>query len=178
MGSPPPSPPLSRKPLINRQIRSSEVRVIDDEGKQLGVMSLEKALRLAWERNLDLIQVTEKTEPPVCKIMDQGKYLYQQKKKERKSRSKGGELKGLRLGFNISQHDLETRIKQAEKFLKKGDKIKIEIRLKGRERALESFAREKIDKFLEILGKHLPYKVERELKKEIQGLTMIIAKKE
>ena len=136
-----------------------------------------KALQLAWERNLDLIQVTEKIEPPVCKIMEYGKYLYQLEKKEKEARKKtGGEIKGIRLSFNISQHDLETRAAQSEKFLKRGDKVKIELRLRGREKALEGFAREKINKFLEMLGKLTPYKIERGLKKEPRGLTMVISR--
>lgn len=139
-------------------------------------MDLEKALREAEERNLDLIQVTEKVDPPVCKIMDYGKYLYQQKKKESKQRPKGGELKGIRLGFNISQHDLEIRVKQAEKFLKQGNKVRIEMRLRGREKALGNFAKEKINKFLEILKGTIPCKVERELKRSPRGFTIIISK--
>lgn len=154
------------------------MRVIDETGKQLGVMSLEKALRAARERNLDLIQITEKVEPPVCKIMDYGKYLYLQKKKERQAakKQKGGELKGIRLGFNISQHDLEVRTRQAEKFLKEGNKVRIEMRLRGREKALGNFAKEKINKFLETLTSLIPYKVERELKREQRGFIMIISK--
>lgn len=177
MGSPPPSPHL-KKPLINRQIREREVRVVDETGKQLGVMSLEKALQEAEGRHLDLIQVTEKVTPPVCKIMDHGKYLYQEKKKEKQAskKQKGGELKGIRLGFNISQHDMEVRAKQAEKFLKEDDKIRIELILRGREKALGDFAKEKINKFLEVLGNIIPYKVERELKREPRGFSMIISK--
>jgi len=152
--------------------------VIDETGKQLGVFGLEEALRMAEERNLDLIQVTEKTEPPVCKIMDYGKYLYWLQKKEKVTKvSGGGELKGIRLGFNISLHDLETRARQAEKFLKKGDKVRIEMVLRGREKALGEFAKGKINQFLEILEKLIPVKIERELKKEPRGFTMIISKK-
>jgi translation initiation factor IF-3 len=167
-----------KKPLINRQIRAREIRVIDETGKQLGVMNLEKALQLASERHLDLIQVTEKVEPPVGKIMDHGKYLYQEKKKGKLAakKQKGGELKGIRLGFNISQHDLEVRAKLAEKFLKEGDKVRIEMILRGREKALGNFAKEKINKFLETLRGLCPYKVERELKREPRGFNMIIAK--
>jgi len=109
--------------------------------------------------------------------MDYGKYLYRLEKKEKETKKKpGGEIKGIRLSFNISQHDLETRAAQCEKFFKKGNKVRIELRLRGREKALESFAREKINKFLEILKSRTPYKIERELKKESRGLTMIIAK--
>jgi len=168
---------LLKKPLVNNQIRASEVRVIDEEGKQLGVLPVAEALRFAKERNLDLIQVTEKVEPPVCKIMDYGKYLYRLEKKERQARLKmTSGIKGIRLGFNISLHDLETRANQAEKFLKKGKKIKIEIILKGREKAHGELAKEKIKQFLEILGKKISIKIERELKREPRGFTMIISK--
>ena len=163
--------------MVNERIWAKEARVIDETGKQLGVMSLEKALQEARERSLDLIQVTEKLETPVCKIIDYGKYLYQKEKKERQTKKKvGGELKGIRLSFNISQHDLETRAFQCEKFLKQGNKARIELPLRGRERALQDFAKKKIDNFLEILRKLLPIKIERELKKEARGLTIIIAK--
>ncbi len=168
---------MLKKPLVNNQIRASEVRVIDEEGKQLGVLPVAEALRFAKERNLDLIQVTEKVEPPVCKIMDYGKYLYRLEKKERQARLKmTSGIKGIRLGFNISLHDLETRANQAEKFLKKGKKIKIEIILKGREKAHGELAKEKIKQFLEILGKKISIKIERELKREPRGFTMIISK--
>ncbi len=169
---------MNRKPLVNRQIRAREIRVIDETGKQLGVMDLEKALQLASERNLDLIQATEKVDPPVCKIMDYGKYLYQEKKKEKLATKKqrGGELKGIRLGFAISQHDLEVRANLAEKFLKAGNKVRIEMQLRGRERALGDFAKGKINKFLETLANLIPYKIEKELKREPRGFTMIIAK--
>ena len=165
------------KTLTNNQIRAQEVRVVDETGKQLGIMPLREALQIAQERSLDLAQVTEKVEPPVCKITDYGKYQYQQEKKERKTKKqKGGELKGIRLTFNISQHDLETRAKAAAKFLKRGDKIKIELRLRGRERALGDFARGKVAKFLEVLKNLIPIKTERELKREPRGFTMIISK--
>lgn len=168
---------LNKKPIINNQIRAEQVRVIDETGKQLEVMGLEKALQLARERNLDLIQITEKVDPPVCKIIDYGKYLYQLKKKDKGIRQKSGsETKGIRLRFNISDHDLEVRAHQAEKFFKEGHRIRIELVLRGREKALEGFAREKFNKFLEILRGIAPYKIDRELKKEPRGLTMIISK--
>lgn len=168
---------MIKKTLVNNQIRAREVRLIDETGKQMGVVPFEEAARMAIERKLDLIQVTEKVEPPVCRLGDYGKYLYQEEKKNRLTRKqRGGELKGIRLSFNISLHDLETRAHQAEKFLNKGDKVRIELRLRGREKALDSFAREKIDKFLEVLQAIMPIKIEKELKKEPRGLTMIIAK--
>jgi translation initiation factor IF-3 len=169
---------LLKKPLVNNQIRTPQVRLIDETGKQLGVMSVQEALQMAQERNLDLVQVTEKVAPPVCKIIDYGKYLYSLQKKERATKTKkAGELKGIRLGFNISLHDLETRAYQAEKFLKKGDKIRIEMPLRGREKGLSEFAKGKVNQFLEILEKIVPIKIERELKREMRGLTMIVTKK-
>lgn len=139
-------------------------------------MSLGKALQIAQERKLDLIQITEKVTPPVCKLMDHGKYFYQQKKKDRGIKPRGGEIKGIRLTFGISTHDLETRTHQAEKFLKKGDKVRIEMKLRGRQKALHRVAEEKIQVFLEILKKQMTIKIERELKREPRGLTMIITK--
>jgi len=169
---------LLKRPLVNNQIRAPQVRVIDETGMQTGIFSLETAIRMAEERDLDLIQVTEKAEPPVCKIMDYGKYLYWLQKKEKVAKvSRGGELKGIRLGFNISLHDLETRTRQAEKFLKKGNKVRIEMVLRGREKALGEFAKGKINQFLEILEKLIPIKIERELKREPRSFTMIITKK-
>lgn len=168
---------LLKRPLINNQIRAEKVRVIDENGNNLGLLDLREALPMAWKRNLDLIQVTEKTDPPVCRIMDYGKYLYSLQKKERAARvKKGGELKGIRLSFNISTHDLETRARQAEKFLKRGDKVRVEMVLRGREKGLQNFAQEKINQFLEILGKLIPIKIEGELKKGTRGFIMIISK--
>ena len=166
---------MQKRVFINNQIRAREVRVIDDAGKQLGVMPLSKALQMARERNLDLIQVTEKVEPPVCKIMERGKYLYRQQKKEKSIRPRGSEIKGIRLTFGISEHDLQIRAKLAEKFLKEGDGVRLEMQLRGREKAHQDFAKEKIKKFLEILKTFVPIKIDRELKKESRGLTMIIS---
>ncbi|MBI2450210.1 MAG: translation initiation factor IF-3 [Candidatus Nealsonbacteria bacterium] len=166
-----------QKPLVNRQIRAKEVRLIDETGKQVGVVALEQAIQMALDSGLDLIQVTEMVEPPVCKIMDFGKYLYQQRKKEKGAKTGGSEIKGVRLGFNMASHDLEVRAHQAEKFLKEGDAVRIEMRLKGREKALGDFAKEKINKFLEQLQNLMPYKIERELKRDPRGFSMIIAKK-
>ena len=142
----------------------------------MGIMRLQEALQVTRERNLDLIQVTEKVTPAVCKIMDYGKYLYRERKKEKPTAKSHGELKGIRLGFRISPHDLEVRANLAEKFLKKGHKVRVELILRGRERALSEFAKEKISYFREILEKSLPIKIERELKREARGFTMIISK--
>jgi translation initiation factor IF-3 len=150
--------------------------VIDETEKQLGVLDLAEALRIAQERSLDLIQVTEKADPPVCKIMDYGKYLYWLQKKEKSAKHRGGEVKGIRLTFNISVHDLETRAYQAEKFLKEGDRLRIEMILRGREKALSDFAKGKVNQFLEILNKIIPIKIEGELRRDPRGFSMIISK--
>lgn len=166
------------KILINNFIRSKEVRVVDETGAQLGIMNIFDAIDLAKSKGLDLIQVTEKVDPPVCRIADYGKFLYQQQKKEKKiGHPKGGELKEIRLTFGISSHDMETKAKQAEKFLKEGNKVKINMTLRGREKAMGQFATEKLKKFLEQLNLIIPIKTERELKKEPRGFTMIISKK-
>jgi len=153
------------------------VRIIDETGKQLGVLPIEEALQMAKDKDLNLIQVTEKVDPPVCKIMDIGKYLYIEEKKEKEmSKQKGGELKGVRISFNISPHDMETRAKTAEKFLKEGNRIRVEMILRGREKALGNFAKEKMMQFFEVLNKLIPIKIERELKREIKGFTAIVSK--
>ena len=169
---------MEKKFLINNQIKASKVRVIDEDGKNLGVFPLEEALKIAKERNLDLIQITDRVDPPVCKISNYGKFLYQMKKKERgKRKEKGGEVKGIRLGFNISEHDMETKANQAKEFLEEGNRIQVEMVLRGREKNLTEFAKEKIKKFLEILESKIPIKVEQELKRVPRGFIMIISKK-
>lgn len=168
---------MFKKPLVNNRIRAQQVRLIDETGKQLGIIPLLEALQTAEGRKLDLIQVTEKVEPPVCKLGDYGKYLYREEKKERSiHKRKAGELKGIRLTFNISLHDLKTRANLAGKFLNKGNRTRIELPLRGRERALGDSAKEKMNKFLEILKNLTPIKIEKELKREPRGLTMIITK--
>lgn len=167
---------MIKKPLLNNQIRSPKVRVIDETEKQLGIIDLAEALRTAQERKLDLIQITEKVDPPVCKIMDYGKYLYWLQKKEKNVKHHCGEVKGIRLSFNISVHDMEMRVHQAEKFLKEGDRIRIQMILRGREKGLNDFARGKFNQFLEMLNKIVPIKAEGELKRDPRGFTMTISK--
>ena len=151
--------------------------MISEAGEQLGIMNIFEAIDLAKSKGLDLIQVTEKVEPPVCRIANYGKYLYQQQKKEKKmAKPKGGELKEIRLTFNISPHDMETRAKQAEKFLKEGDKVKINMALRGRQKAMGQFAKDKVKLFLDNLNSIIPIKTEREIKREPRGFSMIISK--
>ena len=165
---------MIKKPLVNNRIRAQRVRLIDDAGNQVGIILLQEALQIARERNLDLIQVTERVDPPVCKIMDYGKYLYRLQKKEKGVR-KSTEVKGLRLRFNISPHDLETRISQAEKFLKKGNKVKVEMVLRGREKRLSQFAKEKLKTFISSLGEKTQIKIEGQIKRKTNGFIVIIS---
>lgn len=153
------------------------MRVVDEGGKQLGIMSLTNAIQVAQARGLDLVQVTEKVKPPVCRITDYGKYLYAEEKKKKQFKTKkAGELKGIRLSFNISTHDLETRVNQAEKFLARGDKIRIEVILRGREKTLSDIAQEKIKQFIQMLSARITIKVEKNLEKRGRTLIMIIGK--
>ncbi len=166
---------MRKRIFINNNIRAEKVRVINEKGEQVGILELPAAVNMAKEKKLDLVEITDKVNPPICKMMDYGKYLYSQEKKESKKKP-GGETKGIRLSFNISSHDMGTRLLQCEKFLKHGHRIRIEMRLRGREKALTGYAKEKTEKFLESLKKIIPYKIERELKRESRGLTVIISK--
>jgi len=143
------------------------------------LVPLAQALEMAKAKGMDLIQVTEKVEPPVCKIGDYGKYLYSLQKKERKISlgAKGGEVKSIRLTFNISDNDIDTRAIASEKFLKKGDKVKVDLPLRGRQKGLTNVGEQRIQKFLELLGQKIEIKIEKPLKREPKGLSMIIAKK-
>ena len=123
--------------MINEQIRDKEVRLIGENGEQLGVVSIEEAMRLADEAELDLVKIAPKAEPPVCKIVDYGKYKYEQlrKEKEAKKKQRTVELKEIRLTPVIDSNDLNTKINQAIKFLQKGDRVKVTLRFRGREMA-------------------------------------------
>src|SRR3989338_5020417 len=146
---------LPPKPLIpvyriNQQIDNPEIRVIDDQGQMLGVIPTSKALELAREKTLDLVEVSPKADPPVCKILDFGQFKYQKEKEVRKQKaqSKEVEVKGIRLTFRIGEHDLEVRRDQALEFLGRGDKIRIEMVLRGRERGHRDVAEAVIERLL------------------------------
>lgn len=162
------------KHIINHQIKFPEIRVVDEQGNQLGVMKTGEALKLAQQNEVDLILITAKTNPPVCKLISLGKYLYQQKKHEKKSKTT--EIKNIRLNFNISIHDIETKAKQAKNFLEEGNKVKVELILRGREKTLSHFGKEKIKKFIEILATYLPIELDQEIKKTPFGFISIIKK--
>lgn len=139
--------------MVNEQIRDKEVRVISETGEQLGIMPIEKALRLAEERQLDLVKIAPKANPPVCKIMDYGKYLFEMAKKEKEARKnqKVINVKEIRLSASIEDHDLGVKARNADKFLKAGDKVKVTIRFRGREMAHPEVGYEVMEKFVSML---------------------------
>jgi translation initiation factor IF-3 len=165
-----------KKVLVNNQIRAEKIRLIDEAGKNMGIFDLSEAQKVAQEKGLDLILITDKTYPPICKLADYGKYLYSLKKNEKKKKSEG-ELKNIRLGFNISEHDIETKINSIIKFLEKGNKVRIELKLIGRQKKFTEMGKEKIQKMIEEINKRLPVKIERELKEEQGKITIIVSKK-
>jgi translation initiation factor IF-3 len=146
--------------------------VIDDQGESLGVLATDQALALAQEKGMDLIEVSPLAKPPVCKILDYGKFQYQQGRSQQKT--KKTETKGVRLSFKIGEHDMAVKEKQVNKFLEQGHKVKVELRLRGRERAFRNKAKEVIQTFLDKLT--IQYKQEKPI--EIQGptLSVIISK--
>ena len=131
--------------------------MIDENNKQIGTINTEEALRMAEERGFDLVEVSPKANPPVCKLLDYGAYQYRLGKAERKQKAKQKkiEVKGIRISFKIGEHDLEIRKNQTLKFIEKGDKVKVEMMLRGRENAHQDRAREIINKFIASLGKNI-----------------------
>lgn len=139
--------------MINEQIRDREVRLIGEHGEQLGIMSAKDAMKLAREAELDLVKVAPTAKPPVCKIIDYGKYRYEmaRKEKEAKKKQKTIEVKEVRLSPNIDVNDLNTKINAARKFLEKGNKVKITLRFRGREMAHMQASKHILDDFAEAL---------------------------
>ncbi len=134
---------------INYQIRIPRIFLIDNNGKSLGEIETSKAMEMAEEKNLDLVEVSPNAHPPVCRIMDFGKYQY--KKKQEQKKAKTLDIKEIRLSFKIGEHDKQIKIKKAEKFLKTGHKVKISMMLRGRENIFTSKAFELINEFVENL---------------------------
>ncbi|OGC03109.1 translation initiation factor IF-3 [candidate division WOR-1 bacterium RIFCSPLOWO2_02_FULL_46_20] len=140
--------------IINERIRGTEVRVIDEEGKQLGIVQTVDAVRLANERGLDLVLVSPAATPPVCRIADIGKLKYEESKKEKVARKgqKGGDIKELKLSPKIAQHDFEVRVKKAREFLEKRDKVKISMFFRGRWMAHVDLGMQTINKMIEAVA--------------------------
>ena len=137
--------------MINEQVRDREVRVISSNGEQLGIMSSKEAMKLAREAELDLVKIAPNAKPPVCKIIDYGKYRYELARKEKEAK-KTIDVKEVRLSPNIDKNDLNTKINQARKFLSKGDKVKVTLRFRGRELAHVNSSKVILEEFAEQLS--------------------------
>ena len=137
--------------MINEQIRDKEVRLIGEDGEQLGIMSAKDAMKIAREANLDLVKIAPQAKPPVCKVIDYGKYRYElaRKEKEAKKKQKTMDVKEIRLSPNIDENDLNTKAGQARKFIEKGDKVKVTLRFRGREAAHMGMSKQILDKFFQ-----------------------------
>ena len=144
---------ISKELSINDQIRDKELRIISETGEQLGIMSAREAQIIANGKNLDLVKISPNAKPPVCKIMDYGKYKYEQARKEKaaKKKQKTIAVKEIRLRPGIESNDLNTKANNAIKFLKKGDKVKVELRFRGRELGHKDIGKEVMLKFIEIV---------------------------
>lgn len=168
---------ITKEIYINQEIRAKELRVIDENGEQLGIMSREEALDLSEEKKLDLLCIAPKAEPPVCRILDYGKYRYEQQKKEKEAKKKQHttQVKEIRLSTFIEDHDIMVKAKTGAKFLKEGNKLKVSLRFRGREQGCTAIGQEVMNKFaaaVEDVGT-----IEKAPKLEGRNMTMIMAPK-
>lgn len=162
---------------LNDDIRDREVRVVADNGEQMGIMSTADALKIAMQKNLDLVKIAPHAKPPVCKIMDYGKYRFEQQKREKEARKNQRviEVKEVQLSLNIDTHDLETKVNHARKFLSAGNKVKVSIRFRGREMAHPERGIEIMEKFASYLTE--VGVVEKPAKMESRTMLMFLAAK-
>jgi len=162
---------------INRRIRASQIRVIDEEGKQLGIMSLEAGLREAEERELDLVEIAPNTNPPVCRIMDYGKYLYQQSKRAQRAKKsqRATQLKEIKFRPKISEHDYQFKKRHILRFLSDGNMVKTTVMFRGRELAHPELGERILDRLVIELGEVA--NIERRGKLEGRTLSMLITPK-
>ncbi len=163
--------------MINGQIRDKEVRVISESGEQLGIMSSKDAMKLAKEAELDLVRIAPKAQPPVCKIIDYGKYKYElaRKEKEAKKKQKTVEVKEVRLSPNIDTNDLNTKVNNAKKFISKGNKVKVTLRFRGREMAHMQQSKHILDDFAGLLADIAV--IEKPAKQEGRSMSMVLTEK-
>jgi translation initiation factor IF-3 len=162
---------------INNRIRIEELQVIDENGNQIGKMKTFDALKLARERELDLVEVGPNMKPPIAKIMDYGKYMYRKEKQEKSSgakKTKDHDMKTVRIGFKTGEHDLKFKAKKADEFLKDGHSVKVEIILRGRERALAHIGRDRVDNFLKIITE--PHILQDTVKRSPRGWSVLVQK--
>ena len=163
--------------MINEQIRDKEIRLIGENGEQLGIMSARDAMKMAKEAELDLVKIAPAAKPPVCKIIDYGKYRYEQarKEKEAKKKQKTIEIKEVRLSTNIDVNDLNTKVGAARKFIEKGNKVKVTLRFRGREMAHMQSSRHILDDFAEQMKDVAS--VDKPPKIEGRNMTMFLTEK-
>ena len=163
--------------MINEQIRDKEILLIGEHGEKLGIMSAREAFKLAQEAELDLVKIAPTAKPPVCKIIDYGKYRYElaRKEKEAKKKQKTVEVKEIRMSPNIESNDLNTKMNAAKKFLSKGDKVKITLRFRGREMAHMQTSKHILDDFAEQLAEIAV--VDKAPKLEGRSISMVLAEK-
>lgn len=144
-----------RKFRINKQIRANEVRLLDEEGAMIGIIPTREALQMAEEKEFDLIEINPKSNPPVCKMMDYNKFKYQQSKANQANKQKKNEMKTLRVSVRVSPNDLNVRAKKAEQFLEKGMKVKLQVQMRGREKAHPEVAEETMLQFISMIDEEL-----------------------
>lgn len=163
--------------MINEQIRDKEVRVIGADGEMIGIMSSREAQALAREAELDLVKISPNAKPPVCKIIDYGKYKYEltRKEKEAKKKQKTVEVKEVRLSPNIDTNDLNTKVNNAKKFIEKGNKVKVTLRFRGREMAHVQQSKHILDDFADLLKDVAA--VEKPAKMEGRNMSMVLTVK-
>jgi len=163
--------------MINEQIRDKEIRLIGENGEQLGIMSAREAMKLAEEAELDLVKIAPTAKPPVCKIIDYGKYRYElaRKEKEAKKKQKVVEVKEIRMSPNIESNDLNTKMNAAKKFLEKGNKVKVTLRFRGREMAHMQSSKHILDDFAESLVDVAV--IEKAPKVEGRSISMVLTEK-
>ncbi len=169
---------ISAKDLqINDEIRDRELRVISSDGEQLGIMSAAEALKIAEEKNLDLVKIAPQAKPPVCKIMDYGKFRFEKAKREKEARKNQRivEIKEIRLSVNIDTHDFDTKVGHAKRFLADGNKVKVSIRFRGREMAHTNLGLEIMDRFAQACAESAS--VEKAAKLEGRSMLMFLVPK-
>ncbi len=170
--------PISNKELqINEQIRDKELRVVDSDGTQLGIMPLKQAMELAEQRNLDLVKIAPQAKPPVCKIIDYGKFRFEQSKREKEQRKNQRvvDIKEVRLSLNIDTHDFETKKNHAVRFISEGNKVKASIRFRGREMGHPELGQDIMRRFADAMSEVA--NVEKPAKLEGRTMLMFLAPK-
>ena len=168
---------ISKDVLINEEIRDKEVRLIDSDGSQLGIVEIKEAQKIAYSKNLDLVKIAPQAKPPVCKIMDYGKYKFEAAKKEKEARKnqKIVTIKEVRLSPSIDEHDFQTKAKSAIKFLTAGDKVKVSVRFRGRELHHSSLGEAILQKFADAVSE--VGTVDKMPKLEGRNMTMFVLPK-